>query len=70
VEERIGAEIEIYSSLYTFRFLLMIVLTVVFAGLAIKILRAYRVNYLYIFELDPNYKITFMQLFRVSFICF
>lgn len=45
----------------------MIVLTVVSAGVAIKILRAFKVNYLYIFELDPNYKITFMQLFRVSF---
>ena len=43
----------------------MILFTVISATFAIKILSAYKVNYLFIFELDPNYKVTFMQLFRV-----
>jgi hypothetical protein len=58
--------LEIFASLYTFRFLLMILFTVISTAFAIRILRAYKVNYLFIFELDPNYKIGFMQLLRVS----
>jgi hypothetical protein len=64
--DRPGAALEIFASLYTFRFLLMILFTVASTAFAIKILRKYKVNYLFIFELDPNYKITFMQLLRVS----
>jgi len=43
----------------------MIVFTVLSTAVAIRILRAYKVNYLFIFELDPNYKVTFMQLIKV-----
>ena len=63
---RPGAAQEIFSSLYTFRFLLMILFTIGSTAFAIKILRAYKVNYLFIFELDPHYKVGFMQLLRVS----
>lgn len=44
----------------------MIIFTVLSTAVAIRILRAYKVNYLFIFELDPNYKVTFMQLTKVS----
>lgn len=50
--------IELFSNFYTFRFLLMIVLTLVFTGIDVIILRSYRVNYQFIFELDPRYKVT------------
>jgi len=63
--QRPGAGIEIYSSFYAFRFLFMIIFTVLSAAVAIKILRSYKVNYPFIFDLDPDYKVTFMQLLRV-----
>jgi len=40
---------EIYSSLFTFRFLIMILFTICSAGVAIKFLREYKVNYIFIF---------------------
>jgi hypothetical protein len=58
--DRPGAAIEIYANFYTYRFLLMITLTVLAAAFAIRILRAYKVNYLFIFELDPDYKVTYI----------
>lgn len=59
------ADEEIYASFYTFRFLFMIIFTLISTGTVISILKAYKINYLFIFELDPHYKITPMQLFRV-----
>lgn len=50
--------LELFSSFYTFRFLFMIVLLLLFAGVDVLILRHFKVNYLFIFELDPTYKIT------------
>jgi len=38
----------------------MILFTILSTAVAIKILREYKVNYIFIFELDPNYKITYM----------
>lgn len=49
---------KIFASFPTFRFFLMIILTLFFTGIDVKILRAFKVNYLFIFELDPHYKIT------------
>lgn len=49
---------KIFASFPTFRFFLMIALTLLFTGIDVKILRAFKVNYLFIFELDPHYKIT------------
>lgn len=61
---------QIFASFYTFRFLLMILFTVASAGFGIKILRRFKVNYLFIFELDPNYKVTYMQLIRITLMLF
>lgn len=52
----------------TFRFFLMVIFTVAYAGIGIKILRRYKVNYIFIFELDPNYKVTYLQLIRITLI--
>jgi hypothetical protein len=43
----------IFSNLYTFRFFFMMIFILAAAGVAVKILRKYRINYLYIFEFDP-----------------
>lgn len=56
---------ELFASLYTFRFLFMLIFTLAAAGFVIKILKQFRINYMFIFELDPQYKITHIQLFRV-----
>lgn len=52
----------------TFRFLLMILFTVASAGVAIKVLRRYKVNYIFIFQLDPHYKVTYLQLIRIALV--
>lgn len=49
---------ELFSSMYTFRFLFMMIFTVASTGVAIKVLKNVKVNYMFIFELDPQYKIT------------
>jgi hypothetical protein len=49
-----------------FRFVLMLILALVLISVDVYILRKYRVNYMFIFELDPNYKVTHVQLLRVS----
>jgi len=61
---------EIFASMSTFRFLLMVLFTVASAGVAIQVLRRYKVNYIFIFELDPNYKVTYLQLIRLTLILF
>jgi len=48
----------------------MVLFTVASAGIGIKVLRKYKVNYIFIFELDPNYKVTYMQLIRLTLIMF
>lgn len=64
--DRDNALIKLFSVFYTYRFLLMLLFTLLSTGVVINILKKYKVNYLFIFELDPNYKITPIQLFRVS----
>ena len=44
----------------------MVILTVAFTGLSVRILRAHKVNYMFIFDLDPHFRMTHMQLFKVS----
>jgi EXS family len=57
---------EIVLTLPVFRFVFMIILALVFVATDVLILRRFRVNYLFIFELDPHYKVTHIQLYRVS----
>lgn len=45
--------LELFNSFYTFRFLLMCILVLIFTSVDVYILRAFKVNYLFIFELDP-----------------
>lgn len=45
--------IELFSSMYTFRFLFMLIFTLAATGVVVKMLKQYRVNYMFIFELDP-----------------
>ena len=54
------------SSIHTFRFLFMMVFVLAATGVVVKYLRRYQINYMYIFELDPTYKITQSQLFKVT----
>jgi hypothetical protein len=46
------------ASFPVFRFLLVIIFIVAATGVDIKILKHHKVNYQYIFDLDPNYKMT------------
>ena len=54
------------GSFPSFRCALMLNLFLFLLGLDIYILRAYRINYPFIFELDPQYKITHIQIFRYA----
>jgi len=46
------------SSIPVFRLTFMIIFLIGASGFAIQMYKKFRVNYFYIFELDPNYKIT------------
>ena len=56
--ERKDALEEILASLYTFRFLFMLIFMTLSASFCIKIFRDYKINYLFVMELDPHYKMT------------
>jgi len=58
----------ILANLYAFRFLLMIIAMILAASFCVKIFRDYKINYMFIMELDPHYKVTHIQLLRVSLI--
>jgi hypothetical protein len=49
---------QILASLYTFRFLFMMIFMTLSASLCLKIFRDYKINYIFIMGLDPHYKIT------------
>lgn len=49
---------EIILTLPVFRFVFMMIFALALISLDVYILRKYRVNYMFIFDLDPNYKIT------------
>lgn len=61
---------ELLSSLHTFRFLFMLIFVLAATGYIVKYLRLYHINYIYIFDLDPQYKITHSQLFKMATILF
>jgi hypothetical protein len=56
--------------MYTFRFLFALIFVITASGVVVKVLRNIKVNYMFIFELDPQYKITHVQLFRVATMLF
>ena len=49
-----------------FRFVFMLIFGLGLISLDVYILRKYRVNYMFIFGLDPHYKVTHVQLIRVA----
>jgi hypothetical protein len=59
---------KLYASFPPFRFTFVVVFILAATGIDIMILKKYKVNYLFIFELDPNYKITHVQFFRVAMV--
>lgn len=44
----------------------MLIFVLASTGFVVKYLRIYSINYIYIFDLDPQYKITHAQLFKVA----
>ena len=56
------------STMPVFRFSFMCSYVVFGTGLAIHVFNNYKINYLYIFELDPRHKVTHIQLYRVSMV--
>lgn len=57
---------DIAANLPTFRFVFMVIFVLASTGFCIKVFKVYKVNYLFIFELDPHYKMTHIQIFRVN----
>ena len=49
---------DLISSMYTFRFLFALIFLTAATGVVVKVLQKIKVNYMFIFELDPQYKIT------------
>jgi len=65
---RENALTEVLASLYTFRFLFMLIFMTLSASFCVKTFRDYKINYMFIMELDPHFKMTHVQLLRVSVI--
>jgi len=57
---------EILLTLPAFRFVFIIIFATILIATDIYILRKFRINYMFIFGLDPQYNVTHEQLFRVS----
>lgn len=62
--------IELITSVNILRLTLVFIYILFCTGCAIKVFLRYGINYLYIFELDPNSKMTSDQLFKVSAVLF
>lgn len=58
------------ASFPLFRFLLIIVFIVGATAFDMRVLKANKVNFQYIFDLDPNYRLTYIQLARVTTVLF
>jgi hypothetical protein len=56
---------DIFLLMPTFRWTFMLVFALGLIALDVYILRKYRINYMFIFGLDPDYKLTHVQLFRL-----
>lgn len=59
--------LDIEASFPAFRFTFMLVFVLASVATDVTIFRRFKINYMFIFELDPHYKITHIQLFRVRF---
>ena len=57
---------EIIFAMPVFRFVLVLIFGLGLISLDVYILRKYRVNYMFIFGLDPHYKVTHVQLIRTA----
>lgn len=57
---------EIFLTLPALRFCLMLIIALFFIATDVMILRKFKVNYLFIFELDPHFQVTHVQLYRVA----
>jgi hypothetical protein len=55
------------SAFPVFRLAFMLSFLIGGAAASLQMFRKYQVNYIYIFELDPNHKVTHVQLYRVRF---
>lgn len=61
---------DITSATSVLRFTFIIIYIIFASGVAVQIFQMYGVNYLYIFELDPNRKMTNDQLYKTSCVLF
>ena len=57
---------ELIFAMPVFRFVLVLIFGLGLISLDVYILRKYRVNYMFIFGLDPHYKVTHVQLIRTA----
>jgi len=57
-------------TLSTFRLAFVLIYILFAVGFALHIFHQYGVNYMYIFELDPNYKMTHWQLYKIGLVLF
>lgn len=57
---------ELVLTLPIFRFFFIVILALALIAMDVYFLRKYRINYMFIFGLDPTYKVTHVQLFRVA----
>lgn len=59
---------KLFSTFPAFRIPLVLIIILFASAYALKVFKKYKVNYLFIFELDPYYRLTHIQLLRVIFV--
>ena len=52
-----------------FRFSLLFCCLLWLTGAAMQVFKAYRINYIYIFEIEPANMLTFVQVYRMASFC-
>lgn len=68
--ERVVDNIKIKPVTVLFRLNMILSYIIAATGFCIKVFNSYNINYLYIFECDPNYKMTPYSLWRVALILY
>mmetsp|Transcript_13402 Transcript_13402/g.20957 ORF Transcript_13402/g.20957 Transcript_13402/m.20957 type:complete len:105 (+) Transcript_13402:1500-1814(+) len=58
----------IEPTLSTFRLSFVLIFIIFATGVAVHIFTEFGINYMFIFELDPHYKMTHWQLYKIGLI--
>ena len=63
----VNTDIGLWSNIdFIFRLFFFVFLIIIGTASCIQILKAYKINYIYIFEIEPRFQVTYWQLYGFS----